>query len=146
MCQIKAHEIHHGNGLDCRTLVSCSLEHHASDSKFWLVSTPILRENTLGEVRGFPPLSPSTNLARGLVSQRLFRMSPCRENCIHLQTFISSPGFKTRPYGTESASLTNLPEERLRKPLIPASIIANMQFNLIDMSQLLYNFMSFVIS
>ncbi|GFV58857.1 hypothetical protein TNCV_4132191 [Trichonephila clavipes] len=46
MFQIEDHEIHYSKELDCTPFVSRSLEHHASDSTFWFVSTPILRENT----------------------------------------------------------------------------------------------------
>ncbi|GFU00745.1 hypothetical protein TNCV_4818991 [Trichonephila clavipes] len=44
--------------------------------------------------------SPSTNLMRGLEARRLFRVPPCREGTIHLQTSMPSPGFEARPYGT----------------------------------------------
>ncbi|GFS67565.1 hypothetical protein TNCV_4362821 [Trichonephila clavipes] len=56
MCQIEAHEYHHGKELDCAAVVSRSLEYHVYDSMFWVVSTPILRENTLGVVRDVSPL------------------------------------------------------------------------------------------
>ncbi|GFV82735.1 hypothetical protein TNCV_4147031 [Trichonephila clavipes] len=56
MCQNKAHEIHHGKGLDCMPVVSRSLEHHTSDNTFWLGSTSVMRMNTLGAVRSLPPL------------------------------------------------------------------------------------------
>ncbi|GFV85289.1 hypothetical protein TNCV_929191 [Trichonephila clavipes] len=78
-----SHEIHHGKGLDSTSVVSHSLEHHVGDSTFRLVSTPILRDNTLGTVRGLSP--PSTNLTRGLAARRLFRVLPCHEGSIHLQ-------------------------------------------------------------
>ncbi|GFT33696.1 hypothetical protein TNCV_4382241 [Trichonephila clavipes] len=42
----------------CKPVVSCSFEHHAGDRTFWLGSKPVLRENTLGVVRGLPPLFP----------------------------------------------------------------------------------------
>ncbi|GFU88869.1 hypothetical protein TNCV_4445441 [Trichonephila clavipes] len=58
-----------------------------------LGSTPILREIT-------PPPHPATNFTRGLVARRLFRVPPCYEGTIHLQTSMSSPGFESRPYGT----------------------------------------------
>ncbi|GFW41175.1 hypothetical protein TNCV_842151 [Trichonephila clavipes] len=44
--------------------------------------------------------SPSTNLTRGFAARRLFRVPPCREGTIHLQTSMSSPGFEPSPYGT----------------------------------------------
>ncbi|GFX73628.1 uncharacterized protein TNCV_1263971 [Trichonephila clavipes] len=34
-------------GARCTPVVSCSFEHHTSVSTIWLVSTPILRENTI---------------------------------------------------------------------------------------------------
>ncbi|GFV83388.1 reverse transcriptase domain-containing protein [Trichonephila clavipes] len=63
-----------------------------------LVSTPILREDTWSW-SGASHLS-SPNLTRGLAARWLFRVSPCREGTIYLQTSMSSPGFKPRPYGT----------------------------------------------
>ncbi|GFU81927.1 hypothetical protein TNCV_2537361 [Trichonephila clavipes] len=52
----------------CTPVVSRSFEYHSGDSTFWLGSTPILRGNTLGMVRGFHQSSPSTNLMRGLAA------------------------------------------------------------------------------
>ncbi|GFY18139.1 hypothetical protein TNCV_2045471 [Trichonephila clavipes] len=72
-CQIKAHETHYGKELDCTPVVSCSFEHHTSDSTMWLVSTPILRK-TLWRWSSAPHLfSPSNDLTRGLAAQLLFR-------------------------------------------------------------------------
>ncbi|GFW98695.1 hypothetical protein TNCV_2758731 [Trichonephila clavipes] len=51
-----AHEIRQGKGLNCTPVVSRSLKYHAVDRTLWIASIPILRENTLGEVRGLPPL------------------------------------------------------------------------------------------
>ncbi|GFU96694.1 hypothetical protein TNCV_839191 [Trichonephila clavipes] len=56
-CQIEAHKIRHAEGLDSIP-VCCSFEHHAGDSSIWLISIPILWVNTLGVVRGLPPLFP----------------------------------------------------------------------------------------
>ncbi|GFX46787.1 hypothetical protein TNCV_4039351 [Trichonephila clavipes] len=39
-------------------VVSRSFESHASNNTIWLGSTPILWDNTLGGVRGLPPLFP----------------------------------------------------------------------------------------
>ncbi|GFW23282.1 hypothetical protein TNCV_3803811 [Trichonephila clavipes] len=44
MCQIEAHEIHHGEELDCTSVISRSLEPYVGDSMIWLVSSPILKE------------------------------------------------------------------------------------------------------
>ncbi|GFT25083.1 hypothetical protein TNCV_179921 [Trichonephila clavipes] len=98
MCQIEIHEIYYGKGLDCTPIVSRNFEHRAGDSTFWLVPTPSLRENTFGGVSGLPTLL--TNLTRGLAVRRLFRVRPCREGTIRLQTYMPSPGFKSRSYGT----------------------------------------------
>ncbi|GFU59518.1 hypothetical protein TNCV_3365431 [Trichonephila clavipes] len=38
--------------------------------------------------------SPSTNHTKGLAAQRLFTVPSCRKGTIHLQTSMSSPGFK----------------------------------------------------
>ncbi|GFV58168.1 hypothetical protein TNCV_687751 [Trichonephila clavipes] len=43
---------------------------------------------------------PPTNHTRGLAARRLFRVAPRRNGTIYLQTSMSSPGFKPRPYGT----------------------------------------------
>ncbi|GFU63173.1 hypothetical protein TNCV_3465971 [Trichonephila clavipes] len=51
-----------------------------------------------GRVRDLPPLA--INLTRGLAARPLFRVPPCREGIMHLQTSISSPGFEPRLYGT----------------------------------------------
>ncbi|GFU34909.1 hypothetical protein TNCV_2992121 [Trichonephila clavipes] len=58
-------------------------------------------ENHLGEGQK-PPTShsPAFNLTRRLVARRLFRVHPCLEGTIHLQTSMSSPGFEPRLYGT----------------------------------------------
>ncbi|GFT27553.1 hypothetical protein TNCV_1276321 [Trichonephila clavipes] len=73
---------------------------------FWLISTPILRENTLGVVRGLPPLFPSTNLTRGPEATWLFTIPPCCKGTKHLQTSIPSQGFEPRPYDT-AVRITN---------------------------------------
>ncbi|GFU74112.1 hypothetical protein TNCV_1642361 [Trichonephila clavipes] len=78
----------------CLVGESLSFEFHAGDSTILLGSTPISREGSLGVVRGLPPLT------RGLVPQRLFRVPPCREGTVHLQTSMPSPGFKPWPNGT----------------------------------------------
>ncbi|GFV32463.1 hypothetical protein TNCV_1677491 [Trichonephila clavipes] len=49
---------------------------------------------------------PPTNHTRGLEARWLFRVPACRKDTIHLQTSVSSPEFKPRPYGT-SVSVTN---------------------------------------
>ncbi|GFX50691.1 hypothetical protein TNCV_2722771 [Trichonephila clavipes] len=55
---------------------------------------------------GLPPLFPSRNHTRGLAARRLFRVPPCRERTIHLQTFNSSSGFEPSSYDT-AVSVTN---------------------------------------
>ncbi|GFU57784.1 hypothetical protein TNCV_1281331 [Trichonephila clavipes] len=76
-------------------VVSLCFEHHAGYSMILLGSTLSLRENNLREGQG-PPTS-STNHTRGLAARRLFRVPPCREGTIHLQTSMSSPGFEPSP-------------------------------------------------
>ncbi|GFU40270.1 hypothetical protein TNCV_1733701 [Trichonephila clavipes] len=71
-----------------------SFEHLICDSTIWLDSTPIWRESTLGWSEASHLSSPSTNLTRGVVDRRLFRVPPCRAGTIHLQTSMSSPGFE----------------------------------------------------
>ncbi|GFV55143.1 uncharacterized protein TNCV_2623641 [Trichonephila clavipes] len=43
---------------------------------------------------------PPTNLTSGLAARRLFKVPPCREGTIHLQTSMSSTGFERSPNGT----------------------------------------------
>ncbi|GFX41066.1 hypothetical protein TNCV_2217641 [Trichonephila clavipes] len=38
--------------------------------------------------------SPSSNLTRGLVARRLFRVPLCRKDSLHLKTYMPSPGFE----------------------------------------------------
>ncbi|GFU54716.1 hypothetical protein TNCV_1037631 [Trichonephila clavipes] len=62
---------------------------------------PILKAITLGVVRAFHlSSSSSTNLTRGLAAQRLFKAPSCHEGTIHVETYMSSPGFEPRPNGT----------------------------------------------
>ncbi|GFW88039.1 hypothetical protein TNCV_217111 [Trichonephila clavipes] len=77
-----------------------SFEHHTCDSTIWLISTPILRENSWGWSGASRPSNPSTNHMRGLAAQRLIRVPQCRKGTIHLQTSMSSPGFERSKYGT----------------------------------------------
>ncbi|GFU53883.1 hypothetical protein TNCV_4254811 [Trichonephila clavipes] len=59
--------------------------------------TTLAGEERPGEGSGaFYLSSPSTNLTRRLTTRRLFREPLCR----HLQTSMSSPGFKPSPYST----------------------------------------------
>ncbi|GFX54167.1 hypothetical protein TNCV_2338031 [Trichonephila clavipes] len=67
---------------------------------FWLVSIPILRENTLGLVRSSHLSCPSTNLMRGFAARRPFRVPPHHEDNIHLQTSMPCMEFEPRSYGT----------------------------------------------
>ncbi|GFU86045.1 hypothetical protein TNCV_3070471 [Trichonephila clavipes] len=81
-------------------VVNRSFEHDTGDSKIWLVSTPILREDTWWWSGTSHFSTPSTNQTRGLAARRLFRVAPYRKGTIHLQTSMSSPGFEPSPYGT----------------------------------------------
>ncbi|GFT06503.1 hypothetical protein TNCV_3356291 [Trichonephila clavipes] len=81
-------------------VVNRSFEHHTGDSTNQLVSTPILREDTWGWSGASHLPTPSTNHTRGLVARRLFKVSPCFKGTIHLQTSMSSSGFKHSPHGT----------------------------------------------
>ncbi|GFU41843.1 transposable element Tcb2 transposase [Trichonephila clavipes] len=53
-----------------------------------------------------PLSSPFTNLGRGLVTRRLFRVPPCHEGTVNLQTSMPSWGFEPPPNGT-AISVTN---------------------------------------
>ncbi|GFT90357.1 hypothetical protein TNCV_193501 [Trichonephila clavipes] len=57
-------------------------------------------------VRGFPPLFSFQEPHGGLAAEWLFRVSPCREGTIHLQTFMPFPVFEPMPHGT-AVSVTN---------------------------------------
>ncbi|GFS89531.1 hypothetical protein TNCV_1810271 [Trichonephila clavipes] len=59
------------------------------------------RENILGVVRGHPPLFPFHQPHEWLDAARwLFKVPPCREGTMHLQTSMSSPGFEPSPNDT----------------------------------------------
>ncbi|GFW28573.1 poly polymerase tankyrase [Trichonephila clavipes] len=76
--------------------ISSSFEHHIGESRIWLSSTPVFRENnTLEVVRGL--LQPH---------KKLFRVPPCHKDTVHLQTSTPSLGFKPRSYST-TISVTN---------------------------------------
>ncbi|GFX87993.1 transposable element Tc1 transposase [Trichonephila clavipes] len=81
MCQIEAHEIRLGRGLDCLPVVSRSFEHHVDDSTIWLDSTPIWGDNTLRAVRGLPPLIAFHQPHERTSARRLFRVAP-RHTCL----------------------------------------------------------------
>ncbi|GFW31806.1 hypothetical protein TNCV_5039761 [Trichonephila clavipes] len=68
--------------------------------RFCLVPPQFRARKTWGGQR------PSTNLARRLAAQWLFRVPPCHEGTIHLQTSMSSPGFEPSPYCT-AVNVTN---------------------------------------
>ncbi|GFX83612.1 hypothetical protein TNCV_325611 [Trichonephila clavipes] len=67
---------------------------------------PLLRENTLEVVRASHLSSPSTNLTRGFVARRLFKVLPCREGTIHLRTSLFFPGLERRLNGTDTGWAT----------------------------------------
>ncbi|GFU85058.1 hypothetical protein TNCV_1553211 [Trichonephila clavipes] len=97
--QITAHEIHHGKGL-LTPVLNRSFEHHTGDRTLYLGSTPILRENTLEEGQGPPNSHPLQLTSReDLRVDGCLKSTLCREDTIHLQTCMFSPGFETRPYG-----------------------------------------------
>ncbi|GFW50507.1 hypothetical protein TNCV_2888101 [Trichonephila clavipes] len=54
--------------------------------------------------------SPSTYLTRGLAAPWLFRVPPCCEGIIHLQTSMSSPEFELSPYGTAVIVANHIPD------------------------------------
>ncbi|GFW13729.1 hypothetical protein TNCV_2105531 [Trichonephila clavipes] len=80
-------------------VVSYSFEHLAGDRTIQLGFTPILKENTLGVVRGLTLSSLSTNLTRGLAARWLFRVPPYRKCTMHLQISMFSQGFEPSNYG-----------------------------------------------
>ncbi|GFT03696.1 hypothetical protein TNCV_278581 [Trichonephila clavipes] len=80
--------------------VSRSFEHHTGNSTIWLVSTPILREDTWGG-QGLPTYLPLPSTSReDLRLDGYFIVPSCRGGTTHLQTFMPSPGFEPRPYST----------------------------------------------
>ncbi|GFT89416.1 hypothetical protein TNCV_4387011 [Trichonephila clavipes] len=89
-------EIHHDKGLS-DTCLYCSFEHHTGDSTIWPISTQILREDTLRVVRDAShPFFRFHQSHERTGGRWLFRVSPCREGTINLQTSMSSPGFGER--------------------------------------------------
>ncbi|GFT95931.1 hypothetical protein TNCV_312581 [Trichonephila clavipes] len=101
LCQIQAHEIHHGKGLDVRLSLNVALSTMQVIVRFSARFHPnFVEEHSGGRVRDLTPLFPSNNLTRGLAVRRLFRVPPCCKGTIHLQTYMPSPGFEPRLYGT----------------------------------------------
>ncbi|GFU24009.1 hypothetical protein TNCV_3332221 [Trichonephila clavipes] len=93
------------SGQDVKQLLSftwlpdMTLPLETSSSNIHIVKTPFyLHALRSTEDRGGQ--KPPTNLTRGLAARRLFRVPPCREGTIHLQTSPSSLGFEPSPYGT----------------------------------------------
>ncbi|GFX16163.1 hypothetical protein TNCV_4704191 [Trichonephila clavipes] len=81
-----------------------SFEHHTGDSTIQPISTPILREKTLGVgIRASHLSIPSTNLMRGFAARRLFKVPTCREGAMQLQTSMPFPGLEARLYGYQVA-------------------------------------------
>ncbi|GFT96234.1 uncharacterized protein TNCV_3906741 [Trichonephila clavipes] len=74
--------------------------------------TPIMRENTPGVVRASHLSSPSTNLTRGLVARRLFKLSPCREGIILPKHLCILQDLNAGPTAQQLASLTTIPDGR----------------------------------
>ncbi|GFU19542.1 hypothetical protein TNCV_21181 [Trichonephila clavipes] len=72
-------------------VVSRRLEHYAGNSTILLSSTPILRENILGEVRIFQLSPHSTSLTRELETRRLFGVPSFRKVTLHVQTSMPFP-------------------------------------------------------
>ncbi|GFX82250.1 hypothetical protein TNCV_972621 [Trichonephila clavipes] len=83
-----------------------NFEHHVDDSTIWLVSTSIFKRTHCGGSKASRLSIYSTNHTRVLAALHLFRELPRRKGTAHLQTSISSTGFKSRPYGT-AISVTN---------------------------------------
>ncbi|GFU68989.1 hypothetical protein TNCV_3398761 [Trichonephila clavipes] len=71
-----------------------------------------VRENTVGVIRDLPPVFPFHHHTRGLVARRLFRVPPCRQGTVHLQTSMPSPGFQ--PYGTAVSAALLVGRHRFR--------------------------------
>ncbi|GFX86929.1 hypothetical protein TNCV_2124761 [Trichonephila clavipes] len=87
-------------------VVSRSFGHHQVTVLFSSVP-PQLRGRTLwGWSKVSHLSSPSINLMKGLAARQLFRVPPCYEDAIHLQTSTSSPGFELSPY-TTAVSIAN---------------------------------------
>ncbi|GFW81741.1 hypothetical protein TNCV_2884151 [Trichonephila clavipes] len=100
LLQIEAHEIHYGKRLDVRLSLAVALNTIQVTVRF--SSAP----PQFGGSGASHLSSPTTNLTRGLSACRLFKVPPCREGTMHLQTSVSSPGFEPRPYGT-AVSIAN---------------------------------------
>ncbi|GFU13576.1 hypothetical protein TNCV_938511 [Trichonephila clavipes] len=81
------------------SVVSRSFEHHSSDTTIWLDSPQFRGLILWGWSEATHHSSPSANLTRSLAARRLFRVLPSHAGS-HIQTTMSSLGFKSSPYGT----------------------------------------------
>ncbi|GFW54034.1 hypothetical protein TNCV_3828421 [Trichonephila clavipes] len=69
-------------------------------------------ENTLGVVRGLPPLSTSTNLTRGLAARQLFRVPHAAKALYIYKHPCLLRDSNPVPTTSQSASLTTIPDGR----------------------------------
>ncbi|GFY04474.1 hypothetical protein TNCV_4415621 [Trichonephila clavipes] len=85
--------IHHGKETP-------SFEHHTGDRTILALFHPNLEGEHPGGGQRSPTSFLSTNLTRRLAARRLFKVPPCREGTMHLQTSVSSQGFEPKSNGT----------------------------------------------
>ncbi|GFY10408.1 hypothetical protein TNCV_1462981 [Trichonephila clavipes] len=69
--------------------------------RFGLIPPQFSGRTLLRRSGAFYLFSPSTNRTRGFAARSLLRVTLCSNGTIHLQTFMSSPGFEPKPNSTE---------------------------------------------
>ncbi|GFV39126.1 hypothetical protein TNCV_107011 [Trichonephila clavipes] len=94
---MEAQEIHRGKRLNCRPVVSRSLEHHAGDSTIWLLFHPNFERTSWSDQEPLIslPLPPTSR-----EELRFDGYTTCHEGIIPLLTSIPSPRFEHKSYGT----------------------------------------------
>ncbi|GFT70367.1 hypothetical protein TNCV_2658141 [Trichonephila clavipes] len=97
-CQIKAHEIHRGRGLDVSLSLAAALSTIKVAVRFGSVLPQFFgRKGVQGPPSSLtlPPTSREDMRPDGY-----FRVPSCCKGTIHLQTFMPSLGFVPKPFGT----------------------------------------------
>ncbi|GFX82533.1 hypothetical protein TNCV_2166811 [Trichonephila clavipes] len=68
--------------------------------RFYSIPPRFIERTPWESLGAFHLSSPSTNHTKGPATRLLFKVSPCGEDTIHLQTSMPSPGSEPRPNGT----------------------------------------------
>ncbi|GFX86692.1 hypothetical protein TNCV_1408901 [Trichonephila clavipes] len=97
-------------GLNCAPAIIHSLDHHAVDSTFWLISSTILREREHpGVVSGASPFS-LFHFHQPRRTRWLFRVPPCHSKALFIYKHPCTPLWDSNPVPTaqQSVSLTTV--------------------------------------